>query len=167
MKKTLLITLLVGTFIFVFIISLKTISSNKNSYYSQVNDFTEILLKNGKITVGVIENIQQRNSKINIEAFLYEYKFSIEANEYFGKIESSRYMVKLVKNPYFNKNDELTILYSIENPQIHSVLAINGNRISNIVKTNAPSFHISPLIGVNIEDGIPSDSLFYEKYYKQ
>ena len=110
MKKTLLITLLVGTFIFVFIISLKTISSNKNSYYSQVNDFTEILLKNGKITVGVIENIQQRNSKINIEAFLYEYKFSIEANEYFGKIESSRYMVKLVKNPYFKKNDELTIL---------------------------------------------------------
>ena len=64
-------------------------------------------------------------------------------------------------------NDELTILYSIENPQTHSVLAINGNRISNIVKTNAPSFHISPLIGVNIEDGIPSDSLFYEKYYKQ
>ena len=54
MRKTLLITLLVGTFIFVFIISLKTIISNKNSYSSQVNDFTEILLKNGKITVGVI-----------------------------------------------------------------------------------------------------------------
>jgi len=167
MRKTLLITLLIGTFIFVFIISLKTIISNKNSYSSQVNDFTEILLKNGKITVGVIENIQQRNSKINIESFLYKYKFSIEANEYFGKITSSRYMVKLVKNPYFKKNDELTILYSIENPQIHSVLAINGNRISNIVKTNAPSFHISALIGGNIEDGIPSDSLFYVKYYKQ
>jgi hypothetical protein len=159
--------IIAGVFIFIIIIFVKIISDNKNTYYSQVNDFTEILLKNGEITVGVIENVQQRNSKINIEAFIYEYKFSIEGNEYFGKITSSRYMVKLIKNPYFKMNDELTILYSIENPQTHSVLAINGNRISNIVKTNAPSFHISPLIGVNIEDGIPSDSLFYEKYYKQ
>ena len=159
-----------GVFIFIFIIFAKIITNNMNRYNTQANEFTEILLNNGEIIVGVIENVQERRSKINTEDFIYTYRFSIENNEYLGVINSTkseRYKVKLIKNPYFKMNDEVTILYSIENPQIHSLLAINGNRISDIVKTNSPDFHISPVIGVNIYDGIPSDSLFYEKYYKK
>ena len=165
----------VGIFILIIIMLSKIIEKQEDEYNHQVNEFKEILLKNGELIDGLIVNelITGNGSKevrkrgMEYENGEYKYKFLIDNKEYFGNFYYSKYQqfkLELIRKGYFKIDDEVTILYLIENPQIHSLLAINGNRISDIEKLNSPNFHISE---GGIYEGLPPDSLYYKKYFKE